>query len=343
MRGRIIKIEEGRKITDVAREFDIAHSVVSRLWKSFKTTETCSRRHGVVRRTTPAEDRYIVLLAKKEQAHHSSAVAGRNYPPTNKNTLIRALTEEWDKLPQQLLDNVCKVWRSPQNVLAVHQSIAIVLMPTPDVDRPREKSWLRLRSKQANFMGGGMEKKVLLNNMPAFKDRTRRRMSLPIGPYLNLDNRRSSTASTGSDSSYCDTSSDEEGKLPRDKTQVNSSGSSDFCVKNIKQHAFGRREIEIAEQEMPGIVALRQRADGEKPLKGAKIICCTHINAQTAWYWARTRDKASHDPIPRPPEFLESHYRSVWPGVVLIEHNTSLLLANSGHFWSIAGFKRSSC
>ncbi|GFV65643.1 retrovirus-related Pol polyprotein from transposon TNT 1-94 [Trichonephila clavipes] len=31
---------------------------------------------------------------------------GKNYPPTNKNTLIRALTEEWDKLPQQLLDNV---------------------------------------------------------------------------------------------------------------------------------------------------------------------------------------------------------------------------------------------
>ncbi|GFX15882.1 transposable element Tc3 transposase [Trichonephila clavipes] len=38
-------------------------------------------------------------------------VAGRNYPPTNKNTLIRALTEEWDKLPQQLLDNVVqKAW-----------------------------------------------------------------------------------------------------------------------------------------------------------------------------------------------------------------------------------------
>ncbi|GFV70837.1 hypothetical protein TNCV_2818701 [Trichonephila clavipes] len=35
-----------------------------------------------------------------------SEVAGRNYPPTNKNILIRALTEEWDKLPQQLLDNV---------------------------------------------------------------------------------------------------------------------------------------------------------------------------------------------------------------------------------------------
>ncbi|GFX54886.1 hypothetical protein TNCV_3318031 [Trichonephila clavipes] len=76
MRRRIIgKIEEGRKITDVAREFDIAHSVVSRLWKSFKTTGMCSSRHGEgrVRRTTLPEDRYIVLSAKKEQSHHSSA------------------------------------------------------------------------------------------------------------------------------------------------------------------------------------------------------------------------------------------------------------------------------
>ncbi|GFV11433.1 hypothetical protein TNCV_1158921 [Trichonephila clavipes] len=31
-----------------------------------------------------------------------------------------------------------------------------------------------------------------------------------------------------------------------------------------------------------------------------------------------------------------SHYRSVWPGVVLLENNTSILLANSGHFWTIA-------
>ncbi|GFU23135.1 hypothetical protein TNCV_3515741 [Trichonephila clavipes] len=71
MRGRIIrKIEEGRKITDVAREIDIAHSVVSRLWKSFKTTEMCSRRHegGRVRSTTPAEDRYIVLSPKRNRS-----------------------------------------------------------------------------------------------------------------------------------------------------------------------------------------------------------------------------------------------------------------------------------
>ncbi|GFU81376.1 transposable element Tcb2 transposase [Trichonephila clavipes] len=278
MRGRIIgKIEEGRKITDVAREFDIAHSVVSRLWKSFKTTGMCSRRHGrgrvrrkqisrktvarrlrggglyarrpvvcvpltrqhrtsrlqwcrehhnwteqdwacvlfsdesrfslssdcrrqliwresgtayrpeniqekdryptcsiivwagimingrtrlhVVANGTMTGQRYIdevllprvrlfrgavgdkfVFMDDNATCHRTLAfqdcldskviqrlvwparspdlnlienvwdalgrqVAGRNYPPTNKNTLIRALTEEWDKLPQQLLDN----------------------------------------------------------------------------------------------------------------------------------------------------------------------------------------------------------------------------------------------
>ncbi|GFT45496.1 DDE_3 domain-containing protein [Trichonephila clavipes] len=52
-------------------------------------------------------------------------VAGRNYPPTNKNTLIRALTEEWDKLPQQLLDNVVqKVWYDVWNV-ASHSTVDI--------------------------------------------------------------------------------------------------------------------------------------------------------------------------------------------------------------------------
>ncbi|GFX47305.1 transposable element Tcb1 transposase [Trichonephila clavipes] len=252
MRGRIIaKIEEGRKITDVARKFDIAHSVVSRLWKSYKTTGMCSRWHGggrvrtkqisrktvarrlrggglytrrpvvcvpltrqhrtarlqwcrehhnwteqnwacvqfsdesrfslssdcrrqliwrengtayrpeniqekdryptcsimvwagimingrtrlhVVANGTMTGQRYIdeVLLPHVDCLDSEGIqrlvwparppdlnpienvwdalgrqVAGRNYPPANKNTLIRALTEEWDKLPQQLLDNI---------------------------------------------------------------------------------------------------------------------------------------------------------------------------------------------------------------------------------------------
>ncbi|GFY02798.1 transposable element Tcb2 transposase [Trichonephila clavipes] len=75
MRGRIIgKIEEGRKITDVAREFDIAHSVASRLWKSFKTTGMCSRRHGeVVLEVRCLQKTDISSYQQKEQAHHSSA------------------------------------------------------------------------------------------------------------------------------------------------------------------------------------------------------------------------------------------------------------------------------
>lgn len=64
--------------------------------------------------------------------------------------------------------------------------------------------------------------------------------------------------------------------------QKNASGGSDFCVRSINQHGFGRREIEIAEQEMPGIMALRKRASDDKPLKNARIVGCTHINAQTA-------------------------------------------------------------
>ncbi|GFT19209.1 hypothetical protein TNCV_303341 [Trichonephila clavipes] len=39
--------------------------------------------------------------------------AGRNYPPANNYTLIRELTEEWDKLPQQLLDNVVQTLVRP--------------------------------------------------------------------------------------------------------------------------------------------------------------------------------------------------------------------------------------
>lgn len=54
-------------------------------------------------------------------------------------------------------------------------------------------------------------------------------------------------------------------------------------MKNVSSHyRFGRREIEVAEQEMPGIMTLRKRALDDKPLKDAKIVGCTHINAQTA-------------------------------------------------------------
>ncbi|GFU48115.1 transposable element Tcb2 transposase [Trichonephila clavipes] len=76
MRGQNIgKTEDGRKITDVAREFDIAHSVVSRLWKSFKTTGMCSRRHGevVLEVRCRLQKTDISSYQQKEQAHQSSA------------------------------------------------------------------------------------------------------------------------------------------------------------------------------------------------------------------------------------------------------------------------------
>ncbi|GFW21102.1 HTH_Tnp_Tc3_2 domain-containing protein [Trichonephila clavipes] len=94
MRGRIIaKIEEGRKITDVAREFDIAHSVVSRLWKSFKTTGMCSRGHGGgrVRSTTPAEDRYIVLSAKRNRRTTAQQVANQFLAASGKQISLKTV------------------------------------------------------------------------------------------------------------------------------------------------------------------------------------------------------------------------------------------------------------
>lgn len=83
--------------------------------------------------------------------------------------------------------------------------------------------------------------------------------------------------------SYAGSSCDgDDFSTPREKEQKNSHDSTDFCVRNISQHAFGRREIEIAEQEMFGIMALRKRAKNDKPLHNARIVGCTHINAQTA-------------------------------------------------------------
>ena len=56
----------------------------------------------------------------------------------------------------------------------------------------------------------------------------------------------------------------------------------DFKVKDISQAKFGRKEISIAESEMPGLMALREEYGSKKPLKGAKIIGCLHMTIQTA-------------------------------------------------------------
>ena len=58
--------------------------------------------------------------------------------------------------------------------------------------------------------------------------------------------------------------------------------SQDFKVKDINQSDFGRKEISIAESEMPGLMALRKEFIGKKPLKGARILGCLHMTIQTA-------------------------------------------------------------
>ncbi|GFS81026.1 transposable element Tc1 transposase [Trichonephila clavipes] len=97
-RGRIIgKLEEGRSVTSVAAEFGIAHSIVSRHWGQFQTTGTAIRgfSSGRPRGTTPANDRYIVLQAKRyrrqtagEIARHTTQATGR---PISRFTVARRL------------------------------------------------------------------------------------------------------------------------------------------------------------------------------------------------------------------------------------------------------------
>ena len=58
--------------------------------------------------------------------------------------------------------------------------------------------------------------------------------------------------------------------------------SEDFKVKDLTLADFGRKEISLAETEMPGLMALRKEYGNKKPLKGAKILGCLHMTIQTA-------------------------------------------------------------
>src|SRR5213075_584638 len=59
-------------------------------------------------------------------------------------------------------------------------------------------------------------------------------------------------------------------------------GAPDFKVADLSLADFGRKEIELAEHEMPGLMALRQRYGAEQPLRGAKITGSLHMTIQTA-------------------------------------------------------------
>ncbi len=56
----------------------------------------------------------------------------------------------------------------------------------------------------------------------------------------------------------------------------------DYKVADISLASWGRKEISLAESEMPGLMALREEYAGKAPLKGARIVGCLHMTIQTA-------------------------------------------------------------
>jgi adenosylhomocysteinase len=55
-----------------------------------------------------------------------------------------------------------------------------------------------------------------------------------------------------------------------------------FKVADLSLAAFGRKEIELAENEMPGLMQTRAKYHAEQPLAGARIAGCLHMTIQTA-------------------------------------------------------------
>ncbi len=66
------------------------------------------------------------------------------------------------------------------------------------------------------------------------------------------------------------------------KTVTTPSVNLDFKVRDLSQAELGRKEIRLAEHEMPGLMALRERYKGQKPLAGARIAGSLHMTVQTA-------------------------------------------------------------
>ncbi|MCK9225468.1 MAG: adenosylhomocysteinase [Candidatus Muirbacterium halophilum] len=64
--------------------------------------------------------------------------------------------------------------------------------------------------------------------------------------------------------------------------EKNMNNTADYKVKDISLASWGRKEIEMAEKEMPGLMSLREKYGKAQPLKGAKLTGCLHMTIQTA-------------------------------------------------------------
>src|SRR6202171_187580 len=65
-------------------------------------------------------------------------------------------------------------------------------------------------------------------------------------------------------------------------TAMKQTAKTDYKVKDITLADWGRKEITIAESEMPGLMPLREEYKGKKPLAGARVAGCLHMTIQTA-------------------------------------------------------------
>ena len=66
------------------------------------------------------------------------------------------------------------------------------------------------------------------------------------------------------------------------KSKIDSVTKPKFKVKDLSLADWGRKEISLAESEMPGLMSLRKEYASSKPLKGARIAGCLHMTIQTA-------------------------------------------------------------
>ena len=66
------------------------------------------------------------------------------------------------------------------------------------------------------------------------------------------------------------------------QNNMNGAPAQKFKVADISLAAFGRREIELAEIEMPGLMAIRAKYADDQPLAGSRIAGCLHMTIQTA-------------------------------------------------------------
>src|SRR5438477_5069644 len=68
----------------------------------------------------------------------------------------------------------------------------------------------------------------------------------------------------------------------RGATNGNGKNRKDFFVKDISLADYGRKEISVAEQEMPGLMSVREKYGTEKPLKGVRVTGSLHMTIETA-------------------------------------------------------------